>query len=181
MNKIINKIPVKIRSLIFSLKFASFGKYSLVGRMCKFLNSHLIEIGSGVTISDFVWLNASDPQKKKNVTLNIGDKTYIGRSVQINAFNNVKIGKNVLIADRVFISDADHNYLDKSKPIIDQGDRFVKSVEIKDGSWLGIGCVIMPGVTIGRNSIVTANSVVLRDVDDYSIVGGNPAKLIKNY
>jgi acetyltransferase-like isoleucine patch superfamily enzyme len=177
----INKIILKLRSLFSARKFAFFGKYSLIGKMCKFNDSHLISIGSGVTISDFAWLNASDALKKERVTLSIGDKSYLGSHIQINAFGNVKIGKNVLIADRVFITDADHNYLDKSKPISDQGDRFVSKVEIKDGCWLGIGCVIMPGVTIGKNAIVTPNSVVFKDVDDYSIVGGNPAKVIQKY
>ena len=177
----INKIILKLRSLFSARKFAFFGKYSLIGKMCKFNDSHLISIGSGVTISDFAWLNASDALKKERVTLSIGDKSYLGSHIQINAFGNVKIGENVLIADRVFISDADHKYKNKDMPIKDQGDEYKGAVNIKDGCWLGINSVIMPGVTIGKNAIVTANSVVLKDVDDYSIVGGNPAKVIKKY
>ena len=52
-------------------------------------------------------------------------------------------------------------------------------MRIGEGSWLGINCVVLPGVRIGKNAIVAANSVVSKDVEDYSIVGGVPAKLIK--
>ena len=60
-----------------------------------------------------------------------------------------------------------------------QGDYFKGAVRLRQGCWLGIGVVILPGVTIGRNSVVVANSVVTRDVPDYAVVAGNPAKIIK--
>jgi acetyltransferase-like isoleucine patch superfamily enzyme len=112
-------------------------------------------------------------------TLRIGDGSYIGRLVQINALRSVDIGENVLIADRVFISDADHIFGDTKVPIRLQGDSFIGDVTLRDGCWIGIGAVILPGVTIGRNAVVAANAVVTKDVLDCSVVGGVPAKLIK--
>jgi acetyltransferase-like isoleucine patch superfamily enzyme len=124
-------------------------------------------------------LNAKDDRGDGSQTLIIGDGTYIGRLVQINAWRSVAIGSNVLIADRVFISDADHNFTDTNIPIRLQGDSFIGAVTLKDGCWIGIGAVILPGVTIGRNAVVAANAVVTKDVPDCVVVGGIPAKIIK--
>lgn len=104
--------------------------------------------------------------------LSIGDGAYIGRFVQINAWRSVTIGSNVLIADRVFISDADHNFADTSTPIRLQGDSFLGAVTLKDGRWIGIGAVILLGVTIGRNAVVAANAVGTQDVSDCAVAGG---------
>ncbi len=84
-----------------------------------------------------------------------------------------------MIADRVFISDADHLFVDKETPIKLQGDDFLGPVVLMEGCWIGIGAVILPGVTVGRNAIVAANAVVTRDVPDRVIVGGVPARLIR--
>jgi acetyltransferase-like isoleucine patch superfamily enzyme len=91
----------------------------------------------------------------------------------------VVIGSNVLIADRVFITDADHKFAAINTPISLQGDSFRGAVSLLDGCWIGIGAVILPGVTVGRNSVVAANTVVTKDVPDFTIVSGIPAKIIK--
>ena len=127
---------------------------------------------------DFGHSACKDDRGDGKPTLRIGDGTYIGRYAQINAWRNVTIGKNVLIADRVFISDADHNYANPDIPIKLQGDAFVGDVTICDGCWLGVGAVILPGVTIGRNAVVAANAVVTNGVPDRTIVGGIPARVI---
>jgi acetyltransferase-like isoleucine patch superfamily enzyme len=124
-------------------------------------------------------LNAKDDRGDGSQTLIIGDGTYIGRLVQINAWRGVAIGSNVLIADRVFISDADHNFTDTNVPIRLQGDSFIGAVTLKDGCWIGIRCRNPSGVTSGRNAVVAASAVVTKDVPDCVVVGGIPAKIIK--
>jgi len=99
--------------------------------------------------------------------------------VHINAWQNVSIGNDILIGERVTITDADHVFHDPNIPIRLQGDSFFGNVTLLDGCWIGSGAVIMPGVTIGRNSVVGANAVVTRDVPDRSVVGGVPAKIIR--
>jgi acetyltransferase-like isoleucine patch superfamily enzyme len=136
-------------------------------------------VGNGVNICEHVWLNAKDDRGDGKPTLTIGNGTYIGRFAHINAWRNVIIESDVLIADRVFISDADHNYENTALPVILQGDAFKGPVRLKRGCWLGVGVVILPGVTVGINSVVAANSVVTKDVPDHSVVGGVPAKIIK--
>jgi serine acetyltransferase len=159
--------------------FAAWGPGSRLGRRAKLVAPRLVHVGGGVVLGEHAWLNAKDDRCDGMPTLRIGDGTYIGRFAQINAWRSVTIGCNVLIADRVFISDADHNYGDTERPIRLQGDSFVGAVTLRDGCWIGIGSVILPGVTIGLNAVVAANSVVTQDVPDFAVFGGVPAKFIR--
>jgi serine acetyltransferase len=160
--------------------FAAWGRSSRIGPGARLNSPHLIRVGAGVSVGECVWLNAKDDRGDGRPTMHIGDGTYIGRCCQINAWREVSIGKDVLIADRVFISDADHKYADASIPIKLQGDAFVGAVTLADGCWVGIGAVILPGVTIGRNAVVGANAVVVRSVPDHGVVGGSPARMLRD-
>lgn len=173
------KFYLRLYTWMLRSSFFYFGKKSRIGFGARLVCPSLIEVGSSVSIGDQAWLNAKDNRGDGKVTLKIGNGTYIGRQVQINAWQEVVIEENVLIADRVFISDADHNYDDMSKPIKLQGDSFKGGVVIARGAWIGIGAVILPGVRVGKNSIVSANAVVTKSVPDFAIVGGVPAKIIK--
>ena len=166
-------------TLIVRSSFASWGSRSRIKRGARLENPQLIEVGSGVVIWECAWLNAKNDQASNVPTLYIGDGTSIGRLVQINAWRSVRIESNVLIADRVLISDADHNFSDTDVPIKLQGDSFRGAVRLESGCWIGIGAVILPGVTVGRNAIVAANAVVTRDVPAYSIAAGVPARIVK--
>ncbi|QWD32247.1 acyltransferase [Polynucleobacter paneuropaeus] len=135
-----------------------------------------IRIGHKVTIKEWSWINTSKIKKKINLV--IGNNTTIGRFCHINALNFVSIGNNVLISDRVYISDGSHNYKNVELPINQQGISRLFQVILEDGCWIGVGACIMPGVTIGKNSVISANSVVTMDVPDNSVAGGNPAKII---
>lgn len=161
-------------------RFRAWGRKSRMEAPCKLVKPWLIDVGSSVYLGAHAWLNASDDRGDGQRTLHIGNGTYIGRFVQINAWRDVTIGRDVLIGDRVFISDADHCFDNVSMPIIKQGDAFIGSVRLNDGCWIGIGAVILPGVKIGQNAVVAANSVVTRDVPDFAIVAGAPAKIIRH-
>lgn len=166
-------------TLVMRGSFAAWGADSRLGRRSRLVAPELVRVGRGVIVGEQIWLNAKDDRGDGRPTLSIGDGSYIGRLGQINAWRSVTIGSNVLIADRVFISDADHCYLDAETPIRLQGDAFVGSVNLRDGCWIGIGAVILPGVTIGQNAVVAANAVVAQDVPDRAVVGGIPARIIK--
>jgi acetyltransferase-like isoleucine patch superfamily enzyme len=110
--------------------------------------------------------------------LEIGSNSYIGMNTTINGFRSkVTIGCNVSIAQSVNImSDSGPNAseeMQKYFPIV------IGSVVIGDHSWIGANSVIMPGVKIGRFCVVAANSFVNKSFDDYSVIGGNPARLIR--
>lgn len=168
-----------LHTLIARPRFAAWGRGARLGLGAMLEGPALVEVGDDVAIGRHAWLNAVDDRGDGKPTLRIGSGTYIGRFVHINAWRDVTIGANVLIADRVFISDASHNFADPATPIRLQGDSFIGAVELKDGCWIGIGAVILPGVTIGRNAVVGANAVVTQSVPDYAVVAGIPARIIR--
>ncbi len=138
-------------------------------------NPASIAVGDMVAIREHAWLNC---EQRDGITLSIGDRCYVGRFAHINASQSVVIEDEVLVADRVHISDYQHAYDDPSRAIVAQGLTDPEPVLIRSGSWLGIGAVIMPGVTVGFGAIVGANAVVTKDVGDLEIVGGVPATVI---
>ena len=133
-----------------------------------------LHVGERVWIREHAWLNCQD-HDRGGQRIVIGDGTYVGRFVHINAYSSVVIESSVLISDRVFISDVHHQSVDDDVPIINQGPTYPKPVLLKSGCWIGVGAAIMPGVTIGRNAVVGANAVVTRDVPDNMVARGIPA------
>jgi acetyltransferase-like isoleucine patch superfamily enzyme len=115
---------------------------------------------------------------KTGSVLKIGRNTRIGSDAVIAVQEKVDIGNHVLIAARCFISDQNHAFRDPSRPVMHQGVTTPNPVSIGDGSWLGINVCIMPGVNLGRNCVVGANSVVTKSYPDFSILAGAPAKPI---
>ena len=119
--------------------------------------------------------------------IDIGKNFYIGKYSKIEC--DVKIGDNVIFGNNVaLVGRYDHNFLQVGTPIryasqirdLDYNWKGLDSiVTIEDDVWLGYGSVIMSGVTIGKGSIVAAGAVVTKNVESYSIVGGNPARFIK--
>ena len=110
--------------------------------------------------------------------VHIGDKTFVGLySVVIGP---ITIGNNVIIAQHVVLSGLNHGYEDITMPIKDQPCTTTEIV-IEDECWIGANAVVTAGVRIGKHSVVAAGSIVTKDVPPYSIVGGNPAKLLKSY
>lgn len=89
------------------------------------------------------------------------------------------IGKNVLIGPNVTIIGSNHKYERRDIPIREQGVEYKKEIIIEDDVWIGSNAVILPGVTIKKGAIVAAGSVITKSVEEYQIVGGNPAKFIK--
>lgn len=139
-----------------------------------------IFIGEHVFIRSYGWLAAEPVTGDPNCSLKIGDYSYIGRFCHIYASSRIEIGKKVLIADKVYLSDNIHGYTDVALPVIDQPVRQTSPVIIGDGAWLGENvCVI--GARIGKNSVVGANSVVTKDIPDYCVAVGSPAIVIKRY
>ncbi|MBN1183545.1 MAG: acyltransferase [Bacteroidales bacterium] len=138
-----------------------------------------IFIGENVSIGYKIWLAASSALNK-DVEVVIGDGCTIGGFNHIYATGKIIIGKNVLTAERVYISDNLHNYEIPGVPIIQQGVRQLNEVEIGSGTWIGENACIM-GVKIGRNCVIGANSVVTKDIPDFCIAVGVPARIIKRY
>ena len=119
----------------------------------------------------------------KTSSLMIGDNTEIGNHSTISAYNKIQIGNGVLTGPHVFIADHNHNYENPHKPIYMQGVKIKQNaiVKIGDGTWIGTNAVIVGSVQIGKNCVIGANSVVTKNIPDYSIAVGCPATVIKKY
>jgi acetyltransferase-like isoleucine patch superfamily enzyme len=110
-------------------------------------------------------------------SLKTGQYCYIGPNAQIGA--NVEMGNYVMVSKDLLIIGQDHRYDIPGTPIIFSGRPDSQLTIIEDDVWIGARVSILEGVKIGRGSIIAMGSVVVSDVDAYSIVGGVPAKLIK--
>lgn len=109
----------------------------------------------------------------------IGDNSQIGPfTVIFTGHYGVTIGENVMIAPHCVIAGGNHEYRNLDIPMIKAGDFSNGPIIIEDDVWIGANCTITDNVKIGRGAIIAANSVVNKDVDPYSIVGGVPAAII---
>jgi len=138
-----------------------------------------ISILSKVTIQRQGWLLALKIDEN-NPEIFIGENSAIGDFSHISSVRSVVIERDVLIANKVYISDNMHNYMDVNVPVIYQKVAFKAKVHIKEGAWIGENVSII-GAVVGRNSVVGANSVVTKDIPDYSLAVGIPAKVIKRF
>jgi acetyltransferase-like isoleucine patch superfamily enzyme len=174
-------ILVRLYSLLQSLgRYRSFGMGTVVRPPSTISNKQCITLGSRVSIGKRSFISIVKTGSN-SPTLVIGDDVTIGSDFCVSCIDSVRIGNKVLMADRVFIGDCYHDYRDVTIPVIDQPMKAMGPVVIEDGAFIGINAVILPGVTIGRNAVVGASSVVTSDVPSYAVVVGNPAKVIRRY
>ena len=179
MLKVKRKIATLLSSFIFRVSFKNFGTKSSIFKPDILQGVKYIEVGDRVVIQPGLWALALKIDNNEPI-LNIGNNVYIGRFLHIVSVRRVVIEKDVLIADKVYISDNLHEYKDIHIPVSQQPVVFKGDVVIKEGGWIGENVSII-GACIGRNSVVAANSVVTKDIPDYSVCAGVPAKVIKKY
>jgi acetyltransferase-like isoleucine patch superfamily enzyme len=113
--------------------------------------------------------------------LKIKNGAHIEQFFHVGACDYVEIGENVLIAGRVYIADHNHEFKQIDKPIAAQNIQLGGKVVIEDNAWLGEGCVILPGVTVGKGAVIGSNAVVTKNVPPFSVAVGIPAKIVRQY
>lgn len=118
-----------------------------------------------------------EPHVIFNLALQIGDNSGIGEYSEI--YGDVRIGNDVMMGTNCIIYTRNHAFDRTDIPMCKQGFSTVKPVIVEDDVWIGGRVTILPGVTIGTGSILAAGAVVTKSTPPYSIVGGNPAKVIK--
>jgi acetyltransferase-like isoleucine patch superfamily enzyme len=160
-------------------RFAHVGNKSFLYRPYRVDGGGRITIGSATVFQRGVWLYCKD-EPDTNARIVIGDGCVFGYNNHITAVKRVEIGRRVLTANNVYISDNLHRYEDVSLPVMDQPVHLKAEVSIGDGSWIGENACII-GARVGKNCVVGANAVVTRDVPDYSVVVGSPAFVIKRF
>ena len=175
------KAPFKVFYFYWiSEEFKACGSNNYLGGFSKLLGGKYITIGSNMYVGErVVW----EVYKIEDTpTLSFGDDSSFGDEGHITCINNIQIGNGVRIGRKVFITDNAHGASERKlldtpankRPMMSKGP-----VIIEDNVWIGEMACIMPGVTIGRGSIIAANSVVTHDIPAYCVAAGIPAKVVK--
>lgn len=146
----------------------SFGSKRLRRLLCKQIFE---KAGKDINVEKGVFFG-------KGTDISIGNRSGIGLNARIQG--PLSIGNYVMMGPDVLIYTRNHMSASKEMPMIDQGNTLPLTVTIGDDVWIGARAIILPGVTIGTGAIISAGAVVTKDVEAYTIVGGVPARLIKN-
>lgn len=163
--------------------------YKIITEKASRTRSLQVELNSTSDTDDFrkIWKKITGNELETNTTIslpfqiNIGTSTVIGKNVFINSdctfldLGGITIEDDVLIAPKVSLLTEGHPVEPEQRKAL-----FAKPILIKRNVWIGAGAIILPGVTIGENSIVAAGAVVSKDVPDNVVVGGIPSRILKN-
>lgn len=191
-------LGIAIRSIVYRLILRMDGSAAIENGVRLRFTDH-IKLGNGVYLDQGSYLHACPKG------IEIGDGTIVMHGAILHVYNfrgmpqsGIKIGRNSLvgeysvirgqggvqIGDRVYTSPftqiiaVNHVFDDPNKPFVDQGIT-AQGIVIEDDVWLGAGAVITDGVRVGKGAVVAAGAVVTKDVPPHTVVGGVPAKLIK--
>lgn len=175
------KVPIKLlRYYKNKRKFCAFGKRSIIIKPLKVDGSKNITIGNNVRIGSQSWIAAMPLTNYEKCELVFNDGATIGDFNHIYATGSIIFEKEALTANFVYISDNLHCFDNINMPIVKQSIKQLKNVVIGEGCWIGEHVSII-GSSIGKHSVIGANSVVTHDIPDYCVAVGNPAKVIKKY
>lgn len=145
-------------------------------------NTKKIAIGRNVTIRPGARMEVIRTDETDDPALEIGDGTSIQFHFHVGAALRIRIGRNVLIAGNVYITDHDHALPDpREERRVMSGTLLAAETSIGDDCWLGEGSMILKGVRLGRGCVVGAHCVVTRSFPDYSMLVGSPARRIRHY
>lgn len=176
------KIGIKKRLSFLRFKYGKFGKKSLIFKPLIVTGKKNIFIGDNVIIAEFSRIEVISTwnEQKFQPKLEIGNNTHFEQLSHIVCTDVLKIGHDCTISSKVFITTCNHVYQNINQNILSQA-LDSKEVVIGNNCFIGMDVKIFPGVHIGDNVIVGANSLILEDIPDYSVVVGSPAKVIKKY
>lgn len=180
---ILSKLRARIRYFYWRRRVGSYNGRFHIQDHCNINNPQCLHLSQGVGIGSHTYIGPilSYAGVTYTPSIHIGTGTWIGKNCSIASINRIEIGNNVLFAGYVHITDHSHGYENIDQPIAPQKLISKGPVIIEDDCWLGFNCEILSGVHIGKHCIIAARAVVTKNVPPYSIVAGNPAKIIKQY
>ena len=167
------KLKCRLFAWFNSYAFGAFGKHNYLFDL-ELLNPQNIFLGSNL------WISKTRLASSKGGKLIIGNHVAIRRFSQIYALQSIIIEDGVLMAENTFISDNTHTFTDITTPVRDQDIKPLGNVVIGSGTWIGRN-VVVNGCKIGRNCIIGAYTFLKKDIPDYCVVMGNPARIVKRY
>lgn len=183
MKWFIKKVLSLLKNPLISIRLSLRGnKKFLLGARCKIRNLKYLKLGINFIVGyDARFLMIDEYHGVKcNPFITIGKNVFVGNRCSFLAGEKITIGDDCLIASDVFICSENHGINPHAKSY-SENELIIKPVLIGEGCWIGEKVSILPGVTIGKKSIIGTGSVVTKDIPDYSIAVGNPAKIIKRY
>lgn len=167
-------------------RMGALGSGVQLGRGLRIEGAEFLFLGDRVRISDYcrfaiqaVNRQSGSPNIALSPRLEIGSDSYVGSFSVFSCMNEITIGKKVAIADHCYIGDLFHGFENIDLPPMDQYLKSHGPVRIGDGAWLGAKVSVLSGVTIGKRCVIGANSVVTRDIPDYHVAAGAPARVIR--
>ena len=172
--------------LLWTFPFASVGDDFWAHYSCDLrrpMVSHM-KFGRSVWLDRDVWLNIPVTPDSDEPIILLDDGCKIGRRCMVSAKNRVHIGRDVIFGPSVLVTDHLHAFENVTVPITFQGITDGGTIRIEEGCWIGSGAAVVCSrgeLVVGRNSVVGANSVVTRNVPPYSVVVGNPARVVKQF
>ena len=130
-------------------------------------------VGEGCFYLDqIVWLNGD--------RIELGDRVSFNFGCFVNGFGGLVFHDGANIGPYCMLHTANHNFDDPDRSVTEQGWQDAGPMEIGRNAWIGMGSIVLPGVRIGEGCVIGAGSVVTRDVEDFTVAAGNPAKAIRS-
>ena len=175
-----NKNKFKPTKISFSAKLKNVKLYgsNVIRKEANFVgkSKNSIIIGKGTEFGP----NCGILAKENDTKITIGENCNFGQNVHIGGIGNVEIGNNALFASNILILSTNHNYEDALTAVKFQGSRG-GNIKIGSDGWVGDGVTILAGANIGNHCIIGSKSVITKDIPDYSVAVGNPARIVKRY
>ncbi|MDE2367968.1 MAG: acyltransferase [Burkholderiales bacterium] len=172
-----------IKALIYRPMRVAMGRGSRILWPRTLCNRGGILLGTDCHVGAHVVLNSLRDESRGGALgrIVLGNDVYVGGYTQIHAMNRIELGEGSVLSEHVYISDVAHGLDPKAGPIMKQPNVSRGPVVLGKGVFIGYGCSVLPGVTLGDHCVVGTRSVVTRSFPPYSMVVGAPARLIKSY
>lgn len=148
-----------------------------VGTGCR-VEPSLLARGGMISLGDRSTVRFGTVMMPAGGAISVGKETTINHYCVLHGGNGITIGNGVLVAPRVSMFAANHEFADRTIPIRDQGMTNRGGIHIGDDVWIGTGAILLDGVQIGRGAVIGAGSVVTKSVAEFTVVVGNPARKI---
>ena len=170
-----NSLPWNRARIHYELmRRGAFARWPLHGNVLEAFRAGRLEIGEHALLEPHVWLTAPGAAR-----IRIGSGTFLNIGVMVAALELVEIGDHCMFANGCFVSDGNHRFDDRDRPVPWQGFSSKGPTRVGDNVWCGVNAVIASGVEVGDRCVIGANSVVTSDLPAFSIAAGAPARVLR--
>lgn len=181
---ILRRFPLlsRFKNVVLSWHFRRrhTGKGSYIDRSAHVLGWRSVKIGKNSVVSADCWFNVNN-RSSAATQINVGDFCHLGRRNLLSSGQLLRLGDYCLTGPDCRFLGSDHIFNDPFLPYVASGAKQVAVMEVGPNCWFGAGVVVMGNVKIGHGSVIGALTLVTKDIPPFSLVVGNPARVIKRY